>query len=124
MFILFAANWLCLFLLQEGPKFEAPDDLTIWNGLSLTLAFNVIITVLRALRIVPDGPLKKSIGFILTTIGMIIGGVYAYSTGVDSLVPFFSSIVSGGAAGIGAVGLHSSVKNFGQAMALLKTKKQ
>lgn len=100
-----------------------PDDISIWQGLSLALVFNISITLLRAFKIIPDGPLKKSIGMGLVVVGALIGGAYALSSGeAETPMQLFELLAGGAAAGLTATGAQSSIKNFREGLQLMQNK--
>jgi len=114
---------MLLNFLQEAPAAEVPDDILIWQGLSLTLVFNIIIGFLRALKIIPDGAIKKAIGYFLMAAGALVGGIYAISQGITDYVPLLEYVAGGVLAGITATGTASTWKNGKEALALLKKPK-
>lgn len=115
--LVFAVLLMLPFLAQaSGPypqdTVPIPTDLNVWGGLSLALIFNrVLIPVLQLLGLFNDDN-KKTIGFFLTALGMIIGGIYAFGAAhISDPLQAFTMIISGGLAGVMAVGLHSTSKN-------------
>lgn len=107
----------------QNANASVPDDISIWQGLSLALVFNILTTVLRAFKIIPDGPLKKSIGMGLVIVGALVGGVYALTAGdVNTPMDLFKLLAGGAAAGLTATGAQSSVKNFREGLQLLRDK--
>lgn len=101
--------WLMTFWQETIP---IPTDISIWQGLKLSLIFNILIGFLRIINVIKDGPLKKSIGYILMAVGAIVGGTYAITAqGVDDFIPLMEYIGGGALSGVMAVGAHSTVKN-------------
>lgn len=101
--------WLMTFWQETIP---IPTDISIWKGLSLALIFNILIGFLRAINVISDGPLKKSLGYVLMGVGAIVGAIYAiYNQGIVDFVPLMQYIGGGALSGVMAVGNHSTIKN-------------
>lgn len=110
-------SWIMLGPWFQGTKdINVPEDITIWQGLSLALIFNILVGFLRAINVIQPGPLKKSIGYILMGLGAVVGGAFAIgSAKVDDFVPLVQYIAGGALSGVMAVGNASTVKNGRQA---------
>jgi hypothetical protein len=106
-------SWLTMLRPQEALDVTVPEDVVIWGGLSLAVIFRVVVVpALLALGVLKDSN-KKTVGGWLIAVGVVVAGLYSFTTGgvTDPLV-ILTNLAAGGFAGIGAVGMHSTQKNF------------
>src|SRR5512145_3259913 len=103
---------MCLMVLQEvAAPITVPDNIVVWGNLSLAVIFNLLVTVLRTLGVIKDDTAtKKFLGGFLAAVGGAVGLVYAFSTGVVEVVQIITLAAGGALAGLGSVGIYSTIK--------------
>lgn len=113
MFTLLTPCVSYIFYTMPQETVPVPVDLRVWGGLSLALVFRaVIVPALLAFGILKDDN-KKTVGAVLGVLGLLAGAVYSvFSANLTDVAEIITNLAAGGFAGVGAVGMHSSVKNF------------
>lgn len=99
---------------QDASNVTLPDDLALW-GLPLSLIMALFVDVLKKLNVIkPDTPIKKSVGLLVVFVGGVFGVLYAVVTKQTELVSLVTQFCTGLFIGLGAVGMKSASKNFGE----------